>query len=97
MEGGHDTFCPLGEEVGELHLRMAAVGGSRRGEPCRDEMAGLDGRGVQQRMKEGEELLVLLLVRGTSSEEEEDGPSKLGVSEEVELVLTEATSLQPWG
>ena len=96
MEGGHDTFCPPGEEAGELHLRMAVVGGSCRGEPCRDEMVGSDGWGVRQRMKEGEEPLVPLLVRGTSSEEE-DGPSKLGVSEEVELVLMEATSLQPWG
>jgi hypothetical protein len=59
-------------------------------------MVGLDGQGVGQQMKEGEEPLVPLLVRGTTSEEE-DGPLKLGVSEGVELVLTEATALQPWG
>ena len=93
MEGGHDTFCPLGEEEGELHQRMAVVGGSHREEPCQDEMVALDGR-VRQKMKEGEEPLAPLLARGVSSEE--DGPLKLGVPEEAELASMEATSLQPW-
>ena len=92
-EGGHDTFCPPGEVDGELHLRMAVVGGSHREEFCQDEMVGLDGW-VRQRMKEGEGPLVPLLARGMSSEE--GGPSKLGVSEEAELVSMEATSLHPW-
>ena len=93
MEGGHDTFCPLGEEEGELHQRTAVVGGSHRGESCQDVMVALDGR-VQQQMKEGEEPLALLLARWTSSEE--GGPLKLGVPEEAELALMAATSLQPW-
>ena len=69
MEGGHDTFCPLGEEEGELHQRTAVVGGSHRGESCQDVMVALDGR-VQQQMKEGEELLVPLLERGTLTQDD---------------------------
>ena len=90
-EGGHDTFCPLQEEEGDLHLHTAVVGDSHRGESCQDEMVGLVGQ-VQQ--KEGEGLLILLLVRGVSSRE--DGLLKQAVPEEVELALVEATSPQPW-
>ena len=69
MEGGHDTFFPPREEEGELHLHMAVVGGSCRGKFCQDEMVGLDGW-VQQQMKEGEELLVPLLERGTLTQDD---------------------------
>ena len=94
MEGGLDTFCPLGEGDGELHLHTAVVvvGSRRRGEPCLDEVVGgLVGR-VRQK---GEGALVPLSVREASSGEGD--PLKLGVPEGEELVLKEATSLQPYG
>ena len=66
-EGGHDTFFPLGEEEGKLHLHVTVVGGSHRGEPCQVEMVELIGH--VQWQNEGEEPLLPLLAQGASSGE----------------------------